>query len=115
MFFIFVPFFFLFKIIYNRKAYFLNYNLQTNEKKKEILYHPIYPSLRLLKTNPFCLFPRLNPTPLLPLTQRLNQTKCQKVWVFKTFSTCCHLLLYMACYFLLLNEIFSSMFLTFSN
>ena len=115
MFFIFVPFFFLFKIIYNRKAYFLNYNLQTNEKKKEILYHPIYPSLRLLKTNPFCLFPRLNPTTLLPLTQRLNQTKCQKVWVFKTFSTCCHLLLYMACYFLLLNEIFSSMFLTFSN
>ena len=52
----FVTFFFLFKIIYNKEAYFINYNLQTNEKK---LYHPLYPSLRLLKTNPFCLLPRL--------------------------------------------------------
>ena len=32
-FFFFVTFFFLFKIIYNREAYFINYNLQTNEKK----------------------------------------------------------------------------------
>ena len=57
VYFFFVTFFFLFKIIYNKEAYFINYNLQTNEKK---LYHPLYPSLRLLKTNPFCLLPRLN-------------------------------------------------------
>ena len=31
--FFFVTFFFLFNIIYNREAYFINYNLQTNKKK----------------------------------------------------------------------------------
>ena len=71
-------FFFLFNIIYNRKAYFLNYNLQTNEKKKEIVYHPIYPSLRLLKTNPFCLFPRLKPTPLLSPDSKTESHKMSK-------------------------------------
>ena len=96
---------------------------QTKKKKN---YQPLYPSLRLLKTNLFCLLPRRNPTPYLPLPSlspyhpyppppdsRLNQIKCQKVLVFKTFSTCCHFLLYIACFFSLFNEIFSSMFLTF--
>ena len=37
---------------------------QTKKKKN---YQPLYPSLRLLKTNLFCLLPRRNPTPYLPL------------------------------------------------
>ena len=36
-------------------------------KKKKNFYQPLYPSLRLLKINLFCLLPRLNPTPYLPL------------------------------------------------
>ena len=48
-----------FLIIYSRQAYFINYKLQTKKKK---IYHPLYPSIRLLKTNRFCLLSRLNPT-----------------------------------------------------
>ena len=53
---------------------------------------------------------------LHPPIQKLNQVKCQKVLVFKTFSTCCHFRhfhLYIVWFFSLFIEIFSSMFLTF--
>ena len=43
------------------------------------LLPPTFLSLRLLKTNPICLLPRLNPTPFPP-TQRLNQRKCEKLF-----------------------------------
>ena len=39
--------------------------------------------------------------------------KYQQALLFKTFSTSCHFLLYVACLFSLFNETFSSMFLTF--
>ena len=62
-FFFFSNIFFLLKIFYNREAYFINYNLQTNKQK---IYHPLYLFLRLLKTNLFCLLPHLNPIPPSP-------------------------------------------------
>ena len=83
--------FFFSKSFLIKKTYFTNYKLQTNKKEK------LYPSLWLLKTNFFCLLPRL--THVLPPTQRLNQIKCQIVLVFKTLSTCCHFLLYIVCFF----------------
>ena len=85
---------FHFKVICNRKTYFINYN----NKRKKTLIPPTFPSLRLLKTNPFCLLPRLKPLSPSP-TQRLNQIKFQEILVFKTFSTCCHFVLYIACFF----------------
>ena len=97
--------FVLFEIIYNSKSYFINYILQTNKQtnkqthKKATFYHAIYPSLWLLKSNCFCLLPRLIPIPPLNTpTLRLNHVKCWKVLVFKTFSTCCHFLLYIVCF-----------------
>ena len=56
MFFIFVPFFFLFKIIYNRKAYFLNYNLQTNEKKRNLI-SPNLPVPQVTENQPLLPIP----------------------------------------------------------
>ena len=103
----FVTIFFLFKIIYNREAYFMNYNLQTNVKKKSTI-HFTCPS-GYCKRTPFVYSPVLN-LPPPTLTQKLNQIKCQKV---KKSSTSCHFLLYISCLFSLFNEIFSSIFLNF--
>ena len=72
----FATFFFLFKVIYNREGYFINYNLQTNEKQN---LPPTLPVPQATENQP------LLPTPPSP-TERLNQTKCQKVLVFKTFQ-----------------------------
>ena len=49
-------------------------------------------------TFPYPPYPPTTPTPHPP-TQRLNHIKCQKVLVFKTFSTCWYFLLYIACFF----------------
>ena len=59
IFFFFATFFFLFKIIYNRKTYFINYNLQTNKQKSSITHFPVP---QVTENQPFCLLPRLNPT-----------------------------------------------------
>ena len=60
-------FFILIMIIYNRKTYFINYNLQTNKQTnketnkqaKKTFYQPLYPSLWLLETNFIWLLPLL--------------------------------------------------------
>ena len=68
----------------------------------------------ILKTIFFCLLPRLNLTPHSADSKaESNQVKCQKVLVFKTFSTCCYFLLYIVCFFSLFIEVFFSMFLSF--
>ena len=103
-------FFVLSKIISNWETYFMNYELQTNEKmkmKKKHFYHPLYLSLWLLKTSFFCLLPQ--PTPIPPSWIRIRyQVKCQIVLVFQTFSSRCHFLLHIVCCFLMFTEIFSS-------
>ena len=121
---------FFFRIIYNRKTYFLNNNLQNNNnnnnnnknnkqtKTNKTFYHPLYPSLWLLKTIFFCLLLHLNSTLPLPLHSsrpkgQIKSGKMSKVLVFKTFSTYCHFLLYIVCFFSLFIKFFSSMFLTF--
>ena len=69
-------------------------------KKKKILPPTLPVPLWLLKTNDFCLL----------LRQRLNQVICPNVLVFKTFSTCCHFLLYIACFFHCLLKFFPPCF-----
>ena len=103
-------------IIYNRKTYFINYKLQKTNKptNKQNLLPPtltvplVTENHLLLPTPPSWFYP---PPP--DSNAELNQIKCQKVLIFKTFSTCCHFLLYIVCFFSLFIEIFCSMFLTF--
>ena len=105
-FFCFVTFLFLFQNIYNWKTYFINYKLPINEKKNLLppnLPVPLFTeNQHLLTTSSAYLYP--------PPTQRLNLIKSQIVLIFKTFSTCCHFLLYIICFFSLFIEIFSSIF-----
>ena len=60
-------FLFFLELFTIEKTYFTNYNLQTknnktNKQANNTFYHPLYPSLWLLKTIFFSLLPRLNPT-----------------------------------------------------
>ena len=109
--FFFVTFFILFRIIYNRKTYFINNNSQTNKT----FYHPLYPSLWLLKTISFYLLPRLNLTPLTPRFKSWGWIKAGKVPKSFGLQNIFNLLpfsLVHLCFFIVYWN-FSSMFLTF--
>ena len=56
----------LFKIIYNRKTYFLNYNLHDKTKNKKTFLPPTFGLSGYWKTNSFCLILHLNSTSLIP-------------------------------------------------
>ena len=55
------------------------------KKKKKKICHPVFPSLRLMKNNPFCLLPRLKTTPP-QLPPQAPDLKAESDKMSKTFG-----------------------------
>ena len=107
-------FLFVLELFTRKKTYFINYNFlkksqtnkQTNKKQtKPSTTHFARPSTYWKPSSfPYSLVLIL--TPYLDSKAEPNQVKCRNILVFKTFSTCCHLLLYIVCFFHCLLKFF---------